>query len=160
MSESVAPPLSVIDLNEVFTLENLESRILPCNRLLTNICLLRIFINLRSVPDCIRFQRSLSNIDSSTLSSLDMSGFITAGGEILLLLDRIALASRALRNLSMTRIGLGRSCFSLYRPRRWKSLTDLAVIVDYASEMTGKNLSKSALTLYDLDVPGGLSLIP
>ena len=65
--------------------------------------------NLYKFAISVRFQRSQSKIDSLSLSSLDMSGFITTGGEILLLLDRIALASRALRNL--TRIGLGRSCF-------------------------------------------------
>ena len=80
------------------------------------------------------------------------------GDETLLLLDKIALASRVLRNL--TKIGLGRSCFSLYRPKRWKSLMDLDVIVESASEMAGRSFSRSLLTLLDLNVPAGLSIMP
>ena len=71
----MAPPLSVISLDEVINLENLESYC--ADLLVANLAITMPGSNAHSVISVV----------SLSPSSLDMSDFITIGGETLLLLD-------------------------------------------------------------------------
>ena len=77
----------------------------PCSLFFKKILLAQILITFRSIPDCISDHLSLSNSDSVSLSTCDISGFILVSlGSDLALINRVVTS---IVRFSFTRIGRG-----------------------------------------------------